>query len=165
MYRVRLWSVRHARGLEWFYNASEAFFVRLAPLMERIGYDRLEKPTAAVEKVVKGFLFDCKMCGQCALSSTGMSCSMNCPKTIRNGPCGGVRANGHCEVKPDMRCVWVEGFAGSQRMKDGSAAIRVVQIAVDRRLEGRSSWLAAVRERAAELKPAKVQGEPTGAVK
>ena len=75
-----------------------------------------------------------------------MSCSMNCPKTIRNGPCGGVRANGHCEVKPEMRCVWVEGFAGSERMQNGQA-IRVIQIAVDRRLEGRSSWLKVAREK------------------
>nr|WP_245947992.1 methylenetetrahydrofolate reductase C-terminal domain-containing protein [Halomonas montanilacus] len=29
------------------------------------------------------------MCGQCILSSTGMSCPMNCPKSLRNGPCGG----------------------------------------------------------------------------
>jgi hypothetical protein len=107
------------------------------------------------EKLIKGFLFDCQMCGQCALSSTGMSCSMNCPKNIRNGPCGGVRADGNCEVKPEMRCVWVEGFAGSQRMIEGKKSIRIVQIAVDRRLEGRSSWLKVAREKNArsEEKP------------
>ena len=116
-------------------------------MFNKIGYERLEAPVARFEKFTKGFLFDCKMCGQCALSSTGMSCSMNCPKTIRNGPCGGVRANGNCEVKPEMRCVWVEGFAGSQRMKEGQQAIKVVQIAVDRRLEGRSSWLKVAREK------------------
>ena len=59
------------------------------------------------------------MCGQCVLSSTGMSCPMNCPKTLRNGPCGGVRANGHCEVKPEMRCVWVEAYRGSERIPGG----------------------------------------------
>ena len=26
---------------------------------------------------------------------------MNCPKTLRNGPCGGVRQNGGCEIKPE----------------------------------------------------------------
>jgi hypothetical protein len=146
MYRVRLWSVRNARALEWFYNRFERTLVALHPVFEKIGYERLEAPVARFERLTKGFLFDCQMCGQCALSSTGMSCSMNCPKSIRNGPCGGVRANGHCEVKPEMRCVWVEGFAGSQRMRDGQA-IRVVQIAVDRRLEGRSSWLKVAREK------------------
>ena len=139
--------VRHARGLELFYQGFERVFVALHPVWKAIGYQRLEKPVAAVEQVVKGLLFDCQMCGQCALSSTGMSCSMNCPKTIRNGPCGGVRANGNCEVKPEMRCVWVEGYAGSQRMRDGRAAIHVVQFAVDARLKGRSSWLKVAREK------------------
>lgn len=149
MYSVRRWSVRHAGALEQFYQAFERVVVALDPLWRRIGYERLEKPVAALEKVVKGFLFDCQMCGQCALSSTGMSCSMNCPKNLRNGPCGGVRSNGNCEVKPDMRCVWVEAYEGSQRMHEGQAAIRIVQIAVDRRLEGRSSWLKVARDKAA----------------
>ena len=147
MYSVRLWSVRHARGLELFYQGFERVFVALHPLWKAIGYERLEKPVALVEKAVKGVLFDCQMCGQCALSSTGMSCSMNCPKTLRNGPCGGVRADGNCEVKPEMRCVWVEAYAGSQRMVAGKEAIKVVQFAVDGRLKGKSSWLKVAREK------------------
>ena len=147
MYAVRRWSVRQARGLEIFYQGFERVMVALHPLWKAIGYQRLETPVAVVEKAVKGFLFDCQMCGQCALSSTGMSCSMNCPKTIRNGPCGGVRANGNCEVKPEMRCVWVEAFDGSQRMQAGREAIKVVQFAVDGRLKGSSSWLRVAREK------------------
>ena len=147
MYAVRRWSVRHARGLEIFYQGFERVMVALHPLWKAVGYQRLETPVAVVEKAVKGFLFDCQMCGQCALSSTGMSCSMNCPKTIRNGPCGGVRANGNCEVKPEMRCVWVEAFDGSQRMQAGREAIKVVQFAVDGRLKGSSSWLRVAREK------------------
>jgi hypothetical protein len=139
--------VRHARGLELFYQGFERVFVALHPLWKAIGYERLEKPVAVVEKAVKGLLFDCQMCGQCALSSTGMSCSMNCPKTLRNGPCGGVRADGHCEVKPEMPCVWVEAYAGSQRMVAGKEAIKVVQFAVDGRLKGKSSWLKVAREK------------------
>jgi hypothetical protein len=147
MYAVRRWSVRHARGMEIFYNAFEKAFVALHPVWNWIGYERVEKPVAAFEKVAKGLLFDCQMCGQCALSGTGMSCSMNCPKSIRNGPCGGVRANGNCEVKPEMRCVWVEAFAGSERMVEGKKAIRIVQLPVDRRLQGRSSWLKVARDK------------------
>ncbi len=147
MVSVRLWSVRHARGLNRFYNAFENFLVALAPLWRAIGYARLERTMAFVERNAKGLLFDCKMCGQCVLSSTGMSCPMNCPKTLRNGPCGGVRANGHCEVKPEMRCVWVEAWTGAGRIQGGLAKIQVVQLPVDRRLEGRSSWLKVVRER------------------
>jgi hypothetical protein len=104
---------------------------------------------AFVEKVTKGLLFDCKMCGQCVLSSTGMSCPMNCPKSLRNGPCGGVRPGGYCEVKPAMACVWVEAWEGAQRMRQGLERIAVVQPPVDRTLEGSSSWLRVARETAA----------------
>ncbi len=150
MYSVRQWSVRHSRGLNTFYRGFENVLAALHPLFKLIGYQRLERPVAAVERSVKGLLFDCKMCGQCVLSSTGMSCPMNCPKTLRNGPCGGVRANGNCEVRPDMKCVWVLAVAGSQRMANGTEAIEKVQPPVDRRLQGRSSWLRVARERAGE---------------
>ena len=153
MPHVRHWSVRRARAMERLYQGFERALVALHPLWNRLGYERLEKPFAFVEKLVKGFLFDCQMCGQCVLSSTGMSCPMNCPKQLRNGPCGGVRANGGCEVKPEMRCVWVEAFEGSQRMQEGRAAFRVVQIAVDRRLQGKSSWLKVAREKALAANP------------
>ena len=53
-----------------------------------------------VEHAVKKPVWGCRMCGQCVLHSTGMTCPMTCPKTLRNGPCGGVRENGHCEVTP-----------------------------------------------------------------
>jgi hypothetical protein len=154
MYAVRLWSVRRARGLNRFYDGFERVLVALAPLMRALGYERLERPVAAVERGVKGLLFDCKMCGQCVLSSTGMACPMNCPKNLRNGPCGGVRLNGHCEVKPEMRCVWVEAFAGAARIPGGLDRIRIVQAPVDRRLEGRSAWLKVVREKTAPAKEA-----------
>lgn len=148
MYAVRRFAVRHARFFEAFYNGFERVIVALDPAFRWIGYGRLEKPVAIVEKVAKGFLFDCKMCGQCALSSTGMSCSMNCPKNLRNGPCGGVREGGFCEVKPSMRCVWVEAWDGASRMKNGLERIAVVQPPVDRSLEGSSSWLRVAREKA-----------------
>jgi len=148
MYAVRQWSVRHARGLNAFYKVFESALVTLYPLWSRLGYERLERPVAAIERQVKGLLFDCRMCGQCVLSSTGMSCPMNCPKNLRNGPCGGVRANGHCEVRPEMRCVWLEAVAGSARIPGGREALATVQPAVDRRLQGKSSWLRVARERA-----------------
>jgi hypothetical protein len=146
MYAVRQWSVRHARGLNAFYRGFEAVLLRSRALLRAIGYERAERPVAAVEKALKGLLFDCRMCGQCVLSSTGMSCPMNCPKTLRNGPCGGVRANGNCEVKPDMKCVWVEAYRGASRIPGGIEAMREVQFAIDQRLWGRSSWLRVMRD-------------------
>lgn len=147
MYAIRKWSVRHARLLERVYAGVEKSLLFAAPLINKIGHDRLEAPVAAIEKGVKGVLFDCQMCGQCALSSTGMSCPMNCPKTIRNGPCGGVRPDGYCEVKPEMRCVWVEAWKGASQMENGKD-ITNVQFAVDYQLKGKSSWLKVVRDKA-----------------
>jgi hypothetical protein len=147
MYAVRLWSVRHAGGLNAFYRGFEAMLRRLHELFRVLGYERIEGPVALVEHAVKGLLFDCRMCGQCVLSATGMSCPMNCPKTLRNGPCGGVRADGNCEVKPDMRCVWVDAYLGSERIPGGVLAMSKVQFAVDQRLQGRSSWLRVAREK------------------
>ena len=148
MYRVRQWSVSRSKLLESFYNMFESTLVKLHPVFDRIGYERLEKPVRVIEKAVKSLMFDCQMCGKCALSSTGMSCPMNCPKSIRNGPCGGVRLDGHCEVKPEMRCVWVEALRGSQQMRN-SVAIREVQLPVNNLYKGSSSWLRVVREKAA----------------
>ena len=144
MYAVRLWSVRHARLLSGVYAAFERLLRAADPLLRRIGDQRLERPVAAVERGVKGLLFDCRMCGQCALSSTGLSCPMNCPKSLRNGPCGGVRPDGMCEVVPSMRCVWVEAWHGSRQLPDGDA-IMAVQKPLDHRLWGRSAWLAVPR--------------------
>jgi hypothetical protein len=150
MYAMRRWSVRHARGLNVFYRGFEAVICALHPAWKWFGYARLERPVAATERAIKGLLFDCRMCGQCVLSSTGMSCPMNCPKNLRNGPCGGVRSDGGCEVRPDMKCVWYEAVAGSARIPGGVEAVRAVQPAIDRRLQGRSSWLRVARLRAGE---------------
>ncbi len=141
--------MRHARFWEAFYRRFEEALVAASPLLQRLGYRRLEPAFAAAERQVKGLLFDCRMCGQCVLSQTGMSCPMNCPKQMRNGPCGGVRADGHCEVRPEMRCVWVQAWEGSRRMAEGDRILDQ-QPPVDRRLEGCSSWLRVLREKAPE---------------
>lgn len=130
------------------YNTLEKGLIVLQPLWQKIGYERAEKPVALIEKGVKGLLFDCQMCGQCALSDTGMSCPMNCPKQLRNGPCGGVRENGHCEVKPEMRCVWVEAYRGRGLL--GTDQSKEVFHEVDYQKIGQSSWLNVVKKHQAE---------------
>lgn len=153
-YTVRLWSVRNARMLEVLYDTFADAMLKLHWFWNLIGYQRVERPVVFVEKHVKGFLFDCRMCGQCVLSETGMSCPMNCPKTLRNGPCGGVRANGNCEVEPDMPCVWVQAWQGNQRMRK-SANILNVQAPVDQSLRGTSAWLRVTARHAAEREQAR----------
>lgn len=147
MKSVRLWSIRQSRWLNLLYEGLEATLTLLNPLLKRIGYERLDKPFAAIERTVKGFLFDSQSCGQCTLGSTGMACPMNCPKTLRNGPCGGVRQDGGCEIKPEMTCVWVNAWQGSQQIGNIEETIKVIQPPVDNRLKGRSAWLRALRLR------------------
>ncbi len=75
---------------------------------------------------------------------------MTCPKTLRNGPCGGVRENGHCEVVPEMRCVWVKAHERSQTLplpqvwRDEFNHLRPP---VDNQLKGTSSWVNFVTKR------------------
>ena len=147
MKSVRLWSIRQSRWLNLVYEGVEATLTLLNPLLKRIGYERLDKPFAAIERTVKGFLFDSQSCGQCTLGSTGMACPMNCPKTLRNGPCGGVRQDGGCEIKPEMTCVWVNAWQGSQQIGNIEDTIKIIQPPVDNRLKGRSAWLRALRLR------------------
>ncbi len=158
-YTIRLWSVRHSRGLEWFYARFADVFLLLHPVWKTLGYGRVEAPVKFVERNVKGLLFDCRMCGQCVLSSTGMSCPMNCPKQLRNGPCGGVRANGNCEVEPDMPCVWVKAWEGSRHMAGGDAILNV-QKPVDQSLRETSSWLRVTALAAAERESDREKAEP-----
>jgi len=142
---IRNWSVKHSRGLEYIYLLFEPVLIRLHKVWNVIGYERLEKPVRVIEKSIKGLMFDCQMCGQCALSSSGMSCSMNCPKSLRNGPCGGVRMDGTCEVKPEMRCVWVEAWKGAQQMSQ-CEKMKEIQQPVNYSFNGSSSWLRVVQD-------------------
>jgi len=146
MYRMRSWSVRNARWLKSLYNGIESALTFASPLLKRIGYERLDKPFLIVEKVTKGFLFDSQSCGQCIVGFTGLYCPMNCPKTMRNGPCGGVRPDGKCEVKPDMNCVWLQAWEGNKRLKEDEYPIQVVQPAIDNRRIGKSAWLYEVQK-------------------
>ena len=144
MYVVRRWSVRNARRLELLYRWFEGVLKFLHPLWSMVGYERVERPVRIVEKCVKEILFDCRMCGVCLLGDSGMSCPMNCPKELRNGPCGGVREDGGCEVLPAMRCVWVDAWTGSRNMRNASGMFKV-QAALQNTRRGHSSWLREVR--------------------
>ena len=106
-----------------------------------MGYGRSARLILPVEDIGKRLLFDCQLCGQCILHYAGMTCPMTCPKNIRNGPCGGVRISGHCEVKPEMRCVWVDAYERSLRMPIWGGEILTEQPPVNWQLKGTSSWI------------------------
>jgi len=133
-----------------------------------LGYDRSARLILPVEDIGKQLLFDCQLCGQCILHYTGMTCPMTCPKNIRNGPCGGVRINGHCEVKPEMKCVWVDAYERSLRMPIWGGEILTEQPPVNWQLKGTSSWinlLTGVDRRTRDMRsPGAVPGRSPGAV-
>jgi hypothetical protein len=101
----------------------------------------LDRACRVVEEPLKKEIWDCRMCGQCVLHSTGLTCPMTCPKNLRNGPCGGVRANGRCEVKPEMECVWVKAVRRAHRIPHFGPEINDLHPPVDWQLRGSSSWV------------------------
>jgi hypothetical protein len=131
----------HPAFLEKVYGATHTAVTSLNPFIAWIGYERANRWLKGSEDLAKSAVFDCQMCGQCILHSTGMTCPMTCPKNLRNGPCGGVRANGHCEVKPEMKCVWVEAFERSRQMPIYGKEILHIQPPVNRQMEGASAWV------------------------
>lgn len=135
------WLKSHPRLLEVVYQFTEKLFIRVYPLLKRIAPRFFERVIISSEEFTKGWMFNCQMCGQCILHSTGMTCPMNCPKNLRNGPCGGVRANGHCEVIPEMPCVWVQAWQRSQQMTFYASEITLIQPPVNRSLHHTSAWI------------------------
>jgi methylenetetrahydrofolate reductase (NADPH) len=68
---------------------------------EKLSNRVLEK----VELLVKGPLYGCRMCGNCLLQETAFICPMECPKGLRNGPCGGATSE-KCYVDVTRKCIW-----------------------------------------------------------
>lgn len=92
-----------------------------------------------IEFAIKAPMFGCQACGNCVLGQMEYVCPMTCPKSMRNGPCGGT-FNGMCEVIPDKPCIWVAVY---DRAK---AADRVDELRtyIPPRLlslKGTSSWI------------------------
>jgi hypothetical protein len=138
---ARAWLQNRPHQLERLYGATHRLFLRADPLLRRVGYERANRWLRPVEEPAKRLIFDCRMCGQCILHSTGMTCPMTCPKNLRNGPCGGVRVDGHCEVIPEMRCVWVEAVERAEAMPIYGDQIMLLQPPLDHRLDGNSAWI------------------------
>ena len=70
---------------------------------------------AATERLIKGPMFGCRMCGNCLLQETAFICPMECPKGARNGPCGGSTEE-FCYVDNTRPCIWYKIYERSFKM-------------------------------------------------
>lgn len=98
-----------------------------------------------VELSIKKPLFGCKACGNCVLGEMEYVCPMTCPKSMRNGPCGGTYM-GMCEVTPDKPCIWVKVYETARagnRLEELMTYIPPRNLA----LEGTSSFINLFLER------------------
>jgi hypothetical protein len=138
---IRSWIQNHPSPLEWIYRITEWLFCVADRLFARLGYGRVARIILPLEKVSKELVFDCRMCGQCILRLTGMTCPMTCPKQLRNGPCGGVRPGGYCEVYPERCCIWTQAWERSRKIKFYGEGMHLVQPPVNWQLEGTSAWI------------------------
>ncbi len=79
----------------------------------------VEKILHKLEHWAKVLLYDCRDCGDCALTDVAYSCPMSqCPKNQRNGACGGS-FEGWCEVYPgERRCIYVKAYARLKHFRE-----------------------------------------------
>ena len=81
------------------------------PFKNRTAAQKFEE---ALERAIKGALFGCRMCGNCLLQETSLICPMECPKGLRNGPCGGSTPE-HCYVDETRPCVWYKIYERAEK--------------------------------------------------
>ncbi len=75
----------------------------------------LDRAIEVVERVSKGTLWGCRMCGNCLLQETAFICPMECPKGLRNGPCGGSTPE-RCYVDPTRPCIWYKIYERAEKL-------------------------------------------------
>ena len=100
---------------------------------------------AKAELCIKGPLFGCRMCGNCLLQETAFICPMECPKGLRNGPCGGVTPDKRCYVDSTRKCVWCEIFKRAQRTGREETLLEVLP-PLDWDKAGTETWGDVVRQ-------------------
>jgi methylenetetrahydrofolate reductase (NADPH) len=97
-----------------------------------------ERALQVLEYSVKGPLFGCRMCGNCLLQETAFICPMECPKGLRNGPCGGSTAE-YCYVDKTRPCIWYKIYERSFQLGREELLLEVLP-PLDWEKVGRDSW-------------------------
>jgi len=93
---------------------------------------------AKIELAVKGPLFGCRMCGNCLLQETAFICPMECPKGLRNGPCGGSTPE-KCYVDESRPCIWYKIYERSFKLGREALLLEVLP-PMDWEKTGTEAW-------------------------
>lgn len=99
----------------------------------------LDRVVETIELTVKGPLFGCRMCGNCLLQETAFICPMECPKGLRNGPCGGSTPE-HCYVDTSRPCIWYKIYERAEKMGREEKLLEVLP-PLDWEKVGTDSWM------------------------
>jgi methylenetetrahydrofolate reductase (NADPH) len=91
-----------------------------------------------LEYSLKGPLFGCRMCGNCLLQETAFICPMECPKGLRNGPCGGSTSE-YCYVDKTRPCIWYKIYERSFQLGHEELLLEVLP-PLDWEKVGQDSW-------------------------
>jgi methylenetetrahydrofolate reductase (NADPH) len=106
-------------------------------------YDRdpfLLRLFTAFERISKGIIWGCRMCGNCILQETAFVCPMTCAKGMRNGLCGGASSE-HCYVEPTRKCTSSEIYKRAEKWRQLDKLLEI-NAPVDGRQAGHEAWLA-----------------------
>jgi len=93
---------------------------------------------ARIELAVKSPLFGCRMCGNCLLQETAFICPMECPKGLRNGPCGGSTPE-RCYVDESRPCIWYKIYERSFKLGREAQLLEVLP-PMDWEKAGTDAW-------------------------
>lgn len=94
---------------------------------------------AKVELSIKGPVFGCRMCGNCLLQETALICPMECPKGMRNGPCGGITPEKNCYVDSTRKCIWYKIYKTALRNGTEETLLEVLP-PIDWSKAGTETW-------------------------
>lgn len=97
-----------------------------------------DRALQVLEYSVKGPLFGCRMCGNCLLQETALICPMECPKGLRNGPCGGSTSE-RCYVDESRPCIWYKIYERSFQLGREESLLEVLP-PLDWEKVGMDSW-------------------------
>ena len=99
----------------------------------------VDRVIEAIELAVKGPLWGCRMCGNCLLQETAFICPMECPKGLRNGPCGGSTPE-HCYVDATRPCIWYKIYERAEKLGRTERLLEVLP-PLDWEKVGTDSWM------------------------